>query len=123
MHVMDETPEELEQIRREAEQIDIHQYRRRFRTLKAILLGAALAGLTWLGMILVDSRRNPCQRVRDYYCNTEQGKTGPAGAQCRSYDVVLHESEEEGPTMRANIRAQCQSKIESLREEQGIKIR
>ncbi len=118
MHAMDETPEELEQIRREAEQIDIHHYRRRFRILKAILLGAALAGLTWLGMILVDSRRNPCQRVRDYLCKTE-----PAGPQCRSYDVVLHESEEEGPTMRANIRAQCQSKIESLREEQGIQIR
>jgi hypothetical protein len=115
---MDETPEELEQIRREAEQIDVHQYRRRFRTLKAILLGAALAGLTWLGMILVDSQRNPCQRVRNYFC-----KTDPTGPQCRSYDVVLRESEEEGPTMRANIRAQCQSKIDSLREEQGIQVR
>ena len=34
---MDETPEELEQIRREAEAIDVHQYRKRFRTIKAIL--------------------------------------------------------------------------------------
>lgn len=118
MHAMDETPEELEQIRREAEQIDVHQYRRRFRTLKAILLGAALAGLTWLGMVLVDSQRNPCQRVRNYLCKSE-----PAGAPCRSYDVVLHESEDEGPTMRANIRAQCQAKIESLRDEQGIEVR
>lgn len=115
---MDETPEELDQIRREADQIDVHQYRRRHRTFKAILLGAALAGFTWLGMILVDGRRNPCQRVRDHFCKAE-----PAGAQCQSYDVVLHESEDEGPTMRANIRAQCQSKIESLREEQGIKVR
>ena len=118
MHAMDETPEELEQIRREADQIDIHHYRRRFRTLKAILLGAALAGLTWLGMILVDSQRNPCQRVRNYFCKTE-----PAGVDCRNYDEVLRESQEEGPTMRANIRAHCQAKIDSLREEQGIKVR
>ena len=115
---MDETPEELEQIRREADQIDVHQYRRRFRTFKAILLGAALAGMTWLAMVLVDARRNPCQRVRDHFCKIE-----PAGAQCHSYDVVLHESQDEGPTMRANIRAHCQSKIESLHEEQGINVR
>ena len=59
MHAMDETPEELEQIRREAEQIDVHQYRRRFRMLKAILLGAGLAGLTWLGLALYDGATQP----------------------------------------------------------------
>src|ERR1700704_4501511 len=100
---MDETPEELEQIRREAEEIDVHHYRRRFRTMKAILLGAALAGLTWLVMIMADSRRNPCERVRNHFC-----KADPGGTQCKSYQVVLGESEDEGPTMRANIRAQCQ---------------
>jgi hypothetical protein len=115
---MDETPEQLEQIRREADQIDIHHYRRRHRTFKAILLGAGLAGLTWLVLILADSRRNPCQRVRDHFC-----KTDAAGPQCRSYEVVLRESEDEGATMRANIRAHCQSKIDSLREEQGITVR
>jgi hypothetical protein len=114
---MDETPEELEQIRREAEQIDVHHYRRRFRTLKAILLGAALAGLTWLVMIMVDSRRNPCERVRDYLC-----KADPGGPDCLNYQAVLRESEEEGPTMRANIRAHCQTKIDTLRDEQGIKV-
>ena len=114
---MDETPEELEQIRREAEMIDVHQYRKRFRTIKAILLGAALAGLTWLVMIMADSRRNPCERVRNYFC-----KADPGGPECKSYQVVLHESEDEGPTMRANIRAQCQTKIATLLEDRGVKV-
>jgi len=36
--------------------------------------------------------------------------------------VVLHESEDEGPTMRANIRAQCQTKIATLLEDRGVKV-
>jgi hypothetical protein len=116
---MDETPEELEQIRREAGQIDVNQYRNRFRVLKAIGLGAALAGLTWLGLIMFDSRRNPCERVRDHFC-----KGGAAAsALCQTYTSVWHESVEEGATMRANIRAQCQSKIDSLKEEDGVRVR
>jgi hypothetical protein len=115
---MDETPEELEQIRREADQIDVHHYRRRFRVVKAVLLGAALAGLTWLVMIMADSRRNPCERVRNHFC-----KADPGGLPCKNYQLVLRESEEEGPTMRANIRAHCQTKIATLREDQGIEVR
>jgi hypothetical protein len=117
---VDQPDQEVEQRRIEAEAnaIDIHQYRRRFRTIKAILLGAALAGLTWLAMIMIDSKRNPCQRVRDHFC-----KADPASVQCTSYQVVLHESQDEGPTMRANIRAQCQTKIEHLRDDQGIQVR
>jgi hypothetical protein len=117
MHAMDETPEELEQIRREAAQIDIHQYRRRFRTLKAILFGAGLAGLTWLGLALYDGARNPCRVVRNYYCKKE-----PGSVTCHRYEEVLQESQDEGPTMRANIRAQCKSKIDHLREEEGIRL-
>ena len=115
---MDETPEELEQIRREAEQIDVHQYRKRFRVFKAVGLGAALAGVVWLVLVMVDARRNPCQRVRDHFC-----KADPVSPQCLSYQVVQRESVEEGPTMRANIRAQCQSKIDHLKEEDGIGVR
>jgi len=121
MHAMDETPEELEQIRREAEQIDVNQYRRRFRTLKAILLGAGLAGLTWLGLALHDGAKNPCRLVRDYYC-----KQDPASMNCRSYDGVLQDSENsrgEVATMRANLRAQCQTKIDRLRDEEGIRLK
>ena len=55
---MDETPEELEQIRREAEEIDVHHYRRRFRLLGAIALGAAMAGLVALIMWMLDAKRS-----------------------------------------------------------------
>src|SRR5438132_8580430 len=83
---MDETPpppdhDEQERIHREADAIDVNQYRKRSRALKAIGLGAALAGAVWLVLIMLDSRRNPCQRVRDHFC-----KADPAGPQCQSYD-------------------------------------
>ena len=110
--------DEQERIQREADAIDVHQYRNRFRVLKAIGLGAAGAGVVWLVLLMVDSRRNPCQRVRDHFC-----KADPASPQCQSYEVVLRESIDEGPTMRANVRAQCQSKIDRLQEEDGVKVR
>jgi hypothetical protein len=116
---MDETPEELEEIRREAEQIDVYRYRKRFRMLGAITLGAALAGLTWLVMAMVDGTRNPCERVKDHFC-----KQDPAGLQCKSYTGILDESlTDESKSMRANIKAQCQSKIERLKEEDGVDVK
>jgi hypothetical protein len=117
---MDETPEELEQIRVEADAIDVHQYQRRFRALKAIGIGAAGAGLVWLILIMLDSRRNPCERVRDHLCR-QAGKTG---IECRMYEGILSESvEEENQSMRQSIRAQCQKKIERLKDEDGITVR
>jgi hypothetical protein len=119
---MDETPsppdDEQERIHREADAIDVYQYRKRSRALKAIGVGAALAGAVWLVLIMVDSRRNPCERVRDHFC-----KADPSSPQCQTYGVVLRESVDEGPSMRANIRAQCQSKIDRLQEEDGVKVR
>ena len=116
---MDETPEELEQIRREAEQIDVHHYRRRFRLLGAIALGAAMAGLVALVMWMLDSRRNPCERVRDHFCKQE-----PAGIACKSYTSILDESlHDESAEMRANIKAQCLSKIERLKEDDNITVK
>ena len=64
---MDETPEELERIRREAEAIDVHRYQKRFRAMKAVGLGALAAGLVWLVLLMLDSRRNPCERVQAHY--------------------------------------------------------
>ena len=116
---MDETPEELEQIRREAEKIDVHRYRKRFRAMAAIGLGAAMAGLVALVMWMVDSKRNPCERVRDHFC-----KQDPAGLTCKSYTSILDESlHDESAQMRANIKAQCLTKIERLKEDDGITVK
>jgi hypothetical protein len=116
---LDETPEELEAIRREADNIDVHQYRKRFRFLGALALGAAMAGLVALVMWMLDSKRNPCERVRDHFCRQDA-----AGVACKSYGAILDESlHDENPEMRANIKAQCQSKIERLKEDDGIDVK
>ena len=112
---MDETPEELEQIRRDADKIDVHQYRKRFRFLAAIGLGAAMAGLVWLIMVMLDSRRDPCERVRAHFCTQD-----PQGLPCKSYTGIL---DGESNAMRANIKAQCQSKIERLKEDDGVTVK
>jgi hypothetical protein len=116
---MDETPEELAQIRIDAAGININQYRNRFRLLKAIGLGAALAGLVWLILIMLDSRRNPCERVRDHLCRQD-----PKGLPCQTYQGVWQESlQDDSPAMRANIKSQCQSKIDRLKEEDGVSVK
>ena len=116
---MDETPEEMEEIRREADRIDVYRYRKRFRLLGAIALGASMAGLTWLVMAMVDGRRNPCERVKDHFC-----KQDPASLQCKSYTSILDESlTDESKQMRANIKSQCQSKIDRLKEEDGVDVK
>jgi hypothetical protein len=116
---MDETPEELEQIRRDAAAIDVHRYQKRFRALKAIALGALLAALTELVLLMVDSRRNPCERVRDHFCNSD-----PTSAACQMYKAIWAESvEDDNPAMRGNIRSQCQSKIDRLKGEDGVEVK
>jgi hypothetical protein len=117
---MDETPEELEQIRADAAAIDVHQYQKRFRAMKAIGLGAAAAGLVWLVMIMIDSRRNPCERVRAHFCKQE----GSAGVNCRMYTEIQQESvDDDNPQMRQNIRSQCVTKIERMKDEDGVVVR
>jgi hypothetical protein len=116
---LEDMDEELNRLRRDADGVDVYKYRRRFRLLKAILLGASLAGLTALILAMVDGQKNPCERVRAYLC-----KTDPAGIQCKSYEAIVDESlHESSPEMRSQVRAQCQSKIERLKTEDGVEIK
>jgi len=111
--------EELARARRDADGVDIYKHRRRYRLFKAILLGASLAGLTALIMAMIDGKRNPCERVQDYLC-----KKDPAGLPCKSYAAIVDESvHEAAPEMRSQIRAQCESKIERLKEEEGVEVK
>jgi hypothetical protein len=116
---MDETPEELEQIRREAAAIDPYQYRTRRRRIAAIAVGALAAGLVWVGLELYDRARNPCQRLRDHYCQAT-----PGGPNCTIYDGLMKESvEDESPKMRSTIRDQCDRKIRRLKEDDGVTVK
>jgi hypothetical protein len=116
---MEDMDEELNRIRREADEVDIYKHRRRYRLFRAVAMGAALAGLCWLILAMLDGQKNPCQRVRDHFC-----KKDPAGVQCKSYDGILDESQHDSAAeMRSNIKAQCQSKIDHLKEEDGVEVK
>ncbi len=116
---MDETPEQLAQIRREADQIDPYRYKKRGRWLAAIGLGAAASGLFWLVLEMKDSARNPCQRVRDHVCT--QARTSPL---CASYESILKESvDDPSPKMRGLLRKQCETKIARFKEEDGTTVK
>lgn len=116
---MDETPEELEQIRREAAQIDPYQYRKKRRLMFAFLLGPLGAGLIWGVLELYDRARNPCERLRDHFCQRT-----PGGVNCTAYEGLMKESvEDESPKMRGTIREQCERKIRRLEEDDGVKVK
>ncbi|HEY0709351.1 MAG TPA: hypothetical protein VGG33_21255 [Polyangia bacterium] len=115
---MDETPEELEQIRREAAQIDPYRYRNRKRIFAAVALGALMAGLTFVVIEAIDVARNPCERVRDHYC-----KQDAASANCKTYGGVFEESVEETSSMaRSSIRHQCETHIKRLKLDEGVEV-
>ncbi len=116
---MDETPEELEQIRREAETIDPQKYRRRYRLVMTVLAVAFCTAVVWVAMDMAVASRNPCERVRDYFCK----KALTDVAKCNSYQVVFKESvEDQSPKMRGVIRDQCLTKIIRMKEEDGITV-
>src|ERR1051325_11986933 len=95
----DQSDDEQRRIQREADAIDVHRYQKRFRAMKAIGLGAAGAGLVWLVLLLIDSKRNPCERVRDHFCRSQSANK--ASVDCRMYTEITKESEQDGsPTMR-----------------------
>jgi poly-D-alanine transfer protein DltD len=63
--------------------------------------------------------RNPCERVRSYYC-----KQVPDAAKCLAYDGIYKESEQdESAKMRSMIRDQCVTKIDRMKEEEGITLK
>jgi hypothetical protein len=116
---LEDMDEELAKARRDADGVDIYKHRRRYRLFKAILLGASLAGLTALIMAMIDGRRNPCERVHSYLCQTD-----PTGLPCKSYEAIVDESKHDSsPEMRSNILSQCQSKIERLKAEDGVDVK
>ena len=99
--------------------VDIYKYRRRNRALAAVGIGALGAGIVYVVMTGFDQARNPCQRVRDYYCGQDAKSTA-----CASYDSILQESVEDGsPAARSAIRYQCETRIKRLAADEGIKIR
>jgi hypothetical protein len=111
--------EELERLHRSRDDFDPVRHRRRNRMLAAIGVGALAAGLVYVVLAAFDQARNPCQRVRDYFCALD-GKS----AACQSYQSILQESiEETSPMARGAIRQQCQTRIERLKIDEGIKVR
>jgi hypothetical protein len=117
-HRMDETPEELEQIRREAAAIDPHKYRRRYRLLMGLVAVAFCTAVTWVAIQMAVASRNPCERVRDYFC-----KKAFDALRCNSYQGIFKESVEDSSTkMRGVIRDQCLTKISRMKEEDGITV-
>ena len=116
---MDETPEELEQIRREAETIDPHKYRRRYRWTVGVLALAFCSAVVWVAIHMAVASRNPCERVRDYFC--KKNLTDPV--KCNSYQSVFKESvEDQSPKMRGVIRDQCLTKINRMKDEDGVAV-
>jgi len=115
---MDETPEELDQIRREAETIDPHKYRKRYRIMMTMLAMAFCTAVVWVAIRMSVASRNPCERVRDYFCKKALEVT-----KCNAYQGVYKESvEDQSPKMRGVIRDQCLTKIDRMKLEDGITV-
>jgi len=117
---MDETPEELEEIRRQAEKIDTNKYGRRYRFLMTLVLAVFLTAVVWVAVHMVVASRNPCERVRDHFCR----KVSPIDPRmCNNYQLIFKESvQDESAKMRSMIRDQCVTKINRLKEEDGVTV-
>ena len=116
---MDETPEEMQQIRADAAKIDPYRYRRRIRRIVAVLVFVAGGGVCWLAVNMAVASRNPCERVRDHFCRQAVDR-----AKCDSYQEIFRESvEDDSPAMRSMIRDQCVTKINRMKDEDGITVR
>lgn len=121
---MNETPDQIDAElaalqKKAADEVDINQYRNRFRLLKAVGFGALGAGLVGLVLVMFDDQRNPCERVRDYVCK----KDGAASVNCTMYQNIFDESVHDSAQMRQNLRAQCATKIQRLKEDDGVTVK
>jgi hypothetical protein len=68
---------------------------------------------------MVDDNRNPCERVRNHLCAQD-----PKGMPCKNYESVLDMSvNDTSKEMRSNIKAQCLSKIERLKEDDNVEVK
>lgn len=119
---MEETPEEQAEeqaaLASEAERIDVHKYRRRYRLTMGVLAAAFCAAVVWVALHMAAAGRNPCERVRDHFC-----RKAPDATKCRSYQEVYQESvEDQSSRMRGVIRDQCLTKITRMKEEDGIVV-
>ena len=115
---MDETPDDLARIREDAEHIDVERPRRKRRAIYAVGLGALMATLTWVVFEMVDQRRNPCERVHNFYCQRD-----PASLNCTTYKGILKESQADASIqMRRNIKHQCERKIERLKSDDQLEV-
>ena len=116
---MDETPEELEEIRRQAEKIDTNKYGRRYRFLMTLVLAVFLTAVVWVAVHMAVASRNPCERLRDYLCR----KAPLDAVKCNTYQVIYKESvEDQNARMRGVIRDQCLTKINRLHDEDGVTV-
>ena len=110
--------EEREASRREADQIDPERYRKRNRAMAAVALGAFGAGVVFVVTLAIDQARNPCDRVRDYYCHKD-----PQSNDCKNYGAVAAESTEDpNSATRSGIRHQCDVHIKRLKLDEGIVV-
>jgi hypothetical protein len=115
---MDETPEELAQIRVEAEAIDPHKYRRRYRLWMTVVAVAFCGTVVFVALKMSVASRNPCERVRNHFC-----VQAPDAVKCNVYQGVFKESvEDESSKMRSMIRDQCLTKISRMQEEENIAV-
>ena len=63
--------------------------------------------------------RNPCERVRNHFC-----RVAVDPVRCQNYQEILRESvQDESSAMRSMIRDQCVTKINRMKEEDGITVR
>jgi hypothetical protein len=84
-----------------------------------VLAVAFFTTVAWVAIQMASASRNPCERVRDYFCK----KALTDIAKCNSYQSIFKESvEDQSPKMRGVIRDQCLTKINRMKDEDGIAV-